>query len=441
MLRALLPGLFLALLVCCSGGPASSVGAPDATVDAPDTGVPEATVPFDGAVGHFCDLPGSIQYRLGGVVVVPGGIDTPDLSYLRPPTGFCVHYYGVVGNARQLRFAPGGELFVASPTTPTGGGGAGGQSAIVVLPDDDNDGVADSVLTFLGSLPSTQGILFTGGFLYYQNSTSILRVPYATGDRSPSGASEPVADITVYSSDTHWPKTLDVADDGTIYVGNGGDQTETCDPSRPFHGGILKLDGTDGGAPVAKGLRNPIAIRCPHGHDTCLAAELGKDGSSVPDFGREKIIPIRQGDDWGFPCCATQNTPYAGISPTPDCSGVANEYETLVIGNTPFGIDFEPGLWPAPWTGNAIVTLHGSFGSWTGARLVGIAMDPTTGFPVAGSDLNGGDTGGMADFATGWDDGLLDHGRPASLAFSKDGRLFLGNDNDGTIVWIAPLSL
>ena len=291
-------------------------GAPDATVDAPEAGVPEATVEFDGAAGHFCDLPGSIQYRLGGVVVVPGGVDTPDISYLRPPTGFCVHYYGVVGNARQLRFAPGGELFVASPTTPTGGGGAGGQSAIVVLPDDDNDGVADSVLTFLGSLPSTQGILFTGGFLYYQDSTSILRVPYATGDRSPSGASEPVANITIYSSDTHWPKTLDVADDGTIYVGNGGDQTETCDPSRPFHGGILKLDGTDGGAPVAKGLRNPIAIRCPHGHNTCLAAELGKDGSSVPDFGREKIIPIRQGDDWGFPA-APPRTPPTPVSRRP----------------------------------------------------------------------------------------------------------------------------
>jgi hypothetical protein len=47
----------------------------------------------------------------------------------------------------------------------------------------------------------------------------------------------------------------------------------------------------------------------------------------------------------------------------------------------------------------------------------------------------------MTDFATGWDDGKQNHGRPASLAFTRDGRLFLGNDNDGTIIWIAPLSL
>jgi len=27
------------------------------------------------------------------------------------------------------------------------------------------------------------------------------------------------------------------------------------------------------------------------------------------------------------------------------------------------------------------------------------------------------------------------------VTFSRDGRLFIGNDNDGTIVWIAPMTL
>jgi glucose/arabinose dehydrogenase len=127
--------------------------------------------------------------------------------------------------------------------------------------------------------------------------------------------------------------------------------------------------------------------------------------------------------------------------PVPDCSGVALESDSFVIGDTPFGLDFEPGTWPAPWTGDAIITLHGTAGAWYGARIVAIAMDPTTGLPVNGSDLDGSDTGGMSDFATGWDDGNRDHGRPAALSFSTDGRLFMGNDNDGTIIWMAPLSL
>jgi glucose/arabinose dehydrogenase len=416
-------------------------GGPDATADVLDASAREANAPaVDASIAHPCNLPGSYQHTAAGVVVVPGGIASPDLSYLTVPTGFCAHYYGNVGNTRQLRFAPGGELFVASPTMPTTGGGQGGQSAIVVLPDDDHDGFADATLPFLGTLPATQGLLFTGGFLYYQDATQIMRVPYATGDRTPSAASQLVADITIYTSAGHWPKTLDVADDGTIYVGNGGDQTETCGPTRLFHGGILKLDGSAGGTPVAKGFRNPIAVRCARGHDQCFAVELGKDYSMAPDFGREKLVPIRQGDDWGYPCCATLNTPFAGVTPVPDCSDVAAENDAFYIGNTPFGLDFEPGLWPAPWTGNAIVALHGAFGTWVGARVVAIAMDPG-GMPVSGSDLDGGDTGGVSDFATGWDEGAMDHGRPAALAFSADGRLFLGNDNDGSIIWIAPLSL
>jgi glucose/arabinose dehydrogenase len=445
-------GLVPAIAYACSARvPDPTTGGTDASIDVYDPPF-DAPPPLDGPFGfdatgvdasipHPCSLPGSIQYTSNGIVVVPGGTTGPDLSYLQIPTGFCVHYYGSVGNPRQLRFAPGGELFVASPTTSTTGGGPGGLSAIAVLPDDNHDGVGDSVLTYLGSLPSTQGLLFAGGFLYYQDSTKIMRVPYAVGDRAASGASQEVADITIYVSSAHWPKTLDIADDGTMYVGNGGDQGDVCDPLHPFHGGILSLDGTAGGTPVAKGLRNPIAIRCARGHDLCFAVELGKDGSMAPDFGREKIVPIRQGDDWGFPCCATENTPYTGISPTPNCSTVAADTDSLYVGNTPFGIDFEPGVWPAPWTGDAIITLHGAYGTWAGARIVGVAMDPTTGLLVPGSDLEGGDSGSMTDFATGWDDGKQNHGRPASLAFTRDGRLFLGNDNDGTIIWIAPLSL
>jgi hypothetical protein len=45
----------------------------------------------------------------------------------------------------------------------------------------------------------------------------------------------------------------------------------------------------------------------------------------------------------------------------------------------------------------------------------------------------------MMDFATGWDDGKQDHGRPAAIAFSPDGRLFIGNDINGVIVWVAPV--
>jgi glucose/arabinose dehydrogenase len=387
----------------------------------------------------FCDLPGSVQTTADGIVVVPGA-DTTDLRFLHLPIGFCAHFFARVGNTRQLRFAPSGELFVASPSTFTAGGGALGNAAVMVLPDDDHDGVADAALPFLGGLPSTQGLLFVDGYFYYQDATKIMRMPYVAGDRTPSGGSEPVADISIYTSGLHWPKVLDVADDGTIYVTNGGDQEERCDPAHPFHGGVLKLDGAPGGSPVAKGFRNPISLRCVRGHNRCYAVELTKDASGTRG-GREKLVPIRQDDDWGFPCCATQDVPFPEVLPVPDCSTVASDSNSFTVGDTPFDVDFESGKWPAPWTHRAFVPLHGAVGTWRGARVVSIAMDPATGEILPGSDLNGESSGAFLDFAHGWDDETRSHGRPANVVFAPDGRLFLGNDNSGDIIWIAPLDL
>ena len=420
---------------------------------APTSGVPTSTrtlgpqTPVPTPL-HFCDLPGSVQSTGPGVSVVPGGpADVPDLSFMHLPVGFCAHFFARVGNVRNLRFAPGGDLFVASPTNFTTSNGQGGQAAIIVLPDDDHDGVADGPTTFLSGLPSTRGLLFANGYLYYQNATKILRVPYAPGDRVASGPSEQVADVTIYTSSIHWPKAIDADDDGNIYVANGGDDPEQCNPDvRPFHGGILKLDGSPGAAPVAKGFRNPVSLRCAHGHNLCFAIELARDYSSEKG-GREKLVPIHQGDDWGFPCCASKDLPYSDWSPTPDCSMVSAEIGSFVIGHTPFDLDFETGKWPEPWKHHVYVPLHGAYGNWEGASVVAIDFDAMTGQVLPGSDLPGAESGALTDFATGWADGTRSHGRPTVVTFAPDGRLFLGSDTNpigectGYIVWIAPLDL
>jgi glucose/arabinose dehydrogenase len=422
----------LGFLAGCSPAaptPPVDAGAADASDDRPP-----------GSFERFCDLPGSLQFTDTGTVVVPGGPGTEAVEFLHLPAGFCAHYFGHVGNTRQLRFAPGGELFVASPTTTTTSNAPDGQAAILVLPDDDGDGTADQAVAYMTGLGSTQGLLFANDSFYYQDRTKIMRTPYVRGDREPRDPSEVAVDVTIYSSSTHWPKTLDQADDGTIYVGNGGEQNEDCDMSRPFHGGILKIDGTPGGTPVAKGFRNPINVRCEHGHNRCFATELSMDYTATQG-GREKLVPIRQGDDWGHPCCFARNVPAHGLNPAPDCSSMTPEDVSFVIGDTPFGVDFEPGLWPAPLTRSAFVVLHGAYGMWEGARIVSVDMNPADGLPYPGTSVPGVAMGAMSDFATGWEDGSPGHGRPSAVIFAPDGRLFIGNDWGGNIFWIAPLTL
>jgi glucose/arabinose dehydrogenase len=411
-----------------------------------DANVPDVVRGDAAPIANFCDLPGSVVWSGGSPHPVAGGpASAPDLRWMKLPDGFCSHYFATVPETRQLRFSPSGDLFVASPSQSAAGGAAGGLGAIVVLPDDNHDGVADKTLTYLGDLAVTQGLLFYGGALYYQNGTSIFKTPYASGDRVAGSPGASVIDVTVYTSSVHWAKVLDADDSGNIYVTNGGDEGESCDPTlpgpqRPFHGGVLKLDGTPNGQLVAKGLRNVYALRCAKGTGTCFGLELARD--FAPELGsREKLFPIREGDDWGFPCCATADLPYSDYSnPAPDCSTVSAETASFIIDHTPFGLDFEEGAWSGSWKYRAFVGLHGYFGSWIGARVVAIATDPRTGWPVSSQEAveDAGST--MQDFATGWDDGQNDHGRPAAVAFAPDGRLFIGNDMNGDIVWVAPVT-
>jgi len=196
--------------------------------------VVDAAPPSDAMYDRFCDLPDRVRYTSSGMEVIAGGRETERLSFMQLPSGFCGHFFANVGNVRQLRFAPGGELFAASPTSGTTGGGIGGRAEIVILPDDDKDGQPKSPSRFLQNLPSTQGILFANDHFYYQDATAIMRRPYATGDRQPSTPIETVATSrstcrpAIGRSRSTKPTTA------RIYVGNGGDQGEKLRPEPPF---------------------------------------------------------------------------------------------------------------------------------------------------------------------------------------------------------------
>jgi glucose/arabinose dehydrogenase len=460
MMRPLLgfiPLVLASAAACSSTGratPSDDGGPVDASMDSTvhDSGFSDACgLPAGDALapgGAFCDLPGSVVFTAQGPHEVPGASGcAPSLSWLTLPVGFCAHYFAHVPTARQMRFAPDGHLFVASPTTPTTGGAGNGVAGIVVVPDDNGDGVADKNVTFLGSLPSVQGLLFNGGYFYFQDGVNIRRVPFKNGDLAPSSTVQTFTTVTTMQAAEHWPKVFDVAQDGTFYLTNGSTQSEECVSTRPVFGSIWNVAANGSMTQVAKGFRNPIALRCEKDHNVCLAAELALD-YSAPQGGREKILPVRQGDDWGFPCCASRGVPYSNVKyadtmGTPNCSGVASESDSFIIGHTPFGLDFETGKWPAPWGHRVFVTLHGIFGTWQGARVVGISLDPNTGLPLPATDLDGGQSANtnMIDFATGWDDGQQDHGRPAAVTFAPDGRLFLGDDQQGAVIWIAPIDL
>jgi glucose/arabinose dehydrogenase len=350
------------------------------------------------------------------------GVDVPGVT---PPAGFCVKQYAKVAVARTLVVAPNGDVFVGAPSHPTNGGASGGPGAIVVLTDDDHDGVA-SQSVFAKNIPDVHGLALGGGFLSFTTQDDVWRTPYVDGQRAETGTRQKLGLPVVYSNSGRWTHGLAQTVSGQLITSRG--EYGTCGVSM---GGDISSIGAAGAlTTIANGFRNPMYLRCHDKDDVCAATELGED---LATGAREKLLILHPSSNYGYPCCYTTALP-AGSATAAMCGAVTKEDASFVLSDTPFGLDWEKGLWPAPYQNALFVALHGSFystPSWAGARLVFASTDPTTHAP----------TQPWQDFLTGFgpDGTILD--RPSDVAFGPDGRLFFSDDTSGYVFWIAPTTL
>lgn len=413
---------------------------PDTLVPHPDDPACTATDLTPGTGMKFCDLPGT---------------DTPDLTV---PDGFCAREYTTtpVKEARVLRFAPNGDLFVVSPSMGTPGGAIDGTGGILVLPDDNKDGVADSVLTFAGPYPRdqnascatveadgenmscTHGILFDGGYLYYTRSDEVRRVAYAAGQRAKAGASELVAPLLGGGgSEMRWTHTLEKTKSGSIYASRGRFDASGCQTSDMEKGAVLEIHIEDPSKTfpitpevVGNGFRNPMYIRCaPNSCGDCYANELtgdGWDGTGAAE--KVALLAEPKGQSWGFPCCVGPNKYAPGSDMSGfDCANAGPERVRIPLHDTPFGLDFERGLFPAPYTHGIFTAIHGVVTSFGGTGVIFEQVDPRSLRP----------TGAASVFVKGF----RPYGRATDVTFAPDGRLFVADDTSGRIFWVAPRTL
>jgi glucose/arabinose dehydrogenase len=450
-----------------------------AVVDRPDTSILDRpdVGPID--VTDVVDVPRDIQRDTTPLDVPPGTTwcDLPmgpdaEVRGVTLPAGFCIRRYGRLTHPRVMQFSPSGDLFIASWGNIGPGGTGPGIGAIVVAPDDNRDGVADNlgvnavpdanrdqVADDLGiyandsnlalnwnemrgdasvverdSWSSMHGILFHRGFLYLTTQNHVFRVPFTAGDRVvPRGATvERVADLEGAVRPTH---TLAAGADGALYVSMGNYGLFMCPNTQPRQGAILRIRSAPGdttiplqGQIVAQGFRNPMYMRCQTWG--CYAAELTDDGWTAP--GREKLIRFGDGQDYGYPCCYDVGLPAPTNGGRVSCAGVTPSLAGFPIGYTPFGHDFEKGIWPAPYANGVFIGLHGQVGSWNNTGINWAPVNPTTHAFL-------GDAASV--FMGGWGRGTPNEGRVADLVFAPDGRLFFTDDQLGHIYWIAPRTL
>jgi glucose/arabinose dehydrogenase len=376
---------------------------------------------------------GATAPREGGVTPNPDAVVAPPGSFCElgtpvagapVPEGFCLRKFAQLTEVRTLVLAPGGDLIAAAPSTATPGGASGGPGAIVVLADDDHNGVAEAH-TFASGLPDVHGLALGDGYLYFTTQATVWRTPYVPGQRKEMGPRDDMGMPASFGTGGRWTHALARSAGGQLFTSRG--EYGTCGNSP---GGEISQVAMGAAATVATGFRNPMHIRCHPTDELCAATELGED---LTPGAREKLVVLRPQLDYGYPCCFTKDLPASGAT-AGACSTTQLEDAEFPLGDTPFGLDWERGIWPQPYSSALFVALHGTYYSsppWQGARIVFARTDPQTRVPVES-----------------WQDFLLGFGpqgtpleRPADILFTEDGRLFFADDQGGAVYWMAPLTL
>jgi glucose/arabinose dehydrogenase len=340
--------------------------------------------------------------------------------------GFCIKSYAQIPEARFMVLAPNGDLFVASPSTPTAGGAGGGVGAIMLLSDDNHDGVAEEHL-FLTGIRDVHALALGPGYLYYTTQNTVFRIPYVVGQRVAAGPSEDLNLPATYRTGGRWTHGLALSPGGHLITSRG--EYGMCG-SAPLSGEISTINADGSLSPLATGFRNPMYMRCHRTDEVCAAMELGED---LLTDAHEKMLIIHPNTNYGFPCCTTAATPIAGQSAAL-CGDVTKEDAMFPLSFTPFGFDWEPGNWPAPYQNAVFVAQHGSAYSvpaWQGAGIVFATTDPTTHAPSQA----------WQPFQLGWGLGGSVLDRPTDIVFAPDGRMFIADDTSGRIFWMAPMTM
>jgi len=376
-------------------------------------------------------------------------IPKPANAELKTMPGFTVAPFvtGMIG-ARVLRTAPNGDIFLAL-SRPEG--------KIMVIrtgPDMNNP----KVETFAAGLRDAYGIAFyppgpNPNWVYVGEFGKVVRFPYKNGDLTASGAPETVVS-DLATGGNHWTRDVAFSPDGkTMYVavGSASNVAEQMGP-RPADFAAFEKSHSPGSAwdreewranvltytpdgkdkkVFASGVRNCSGLMVQPGTGVVYCATNERDllGDNLPP---DYVTSVKQGAFYGWPWyyIGDHEDTRPGGGRRPDLADKVTMPDVLVQPHSaPLGIAFNPGgQFPADWTGDAFVALHGS---WNRALRTGYKI-------VRLPFKNGKPTGAYQDLVVGF---VADNqdvwGRPVDVIFAKDGSLLFSDDGNGVVYRVA----
>lgn len=357
------------------------------------------------------------------------------------PKGFNIERIASVSGARELAFAPDGNLFVGTR-----------DGDVYVVPHAGKTAGTPQVFAHFDDAPAS-GVSFDGGYLYVGTEHAVWRIAYRSGDLHPRSAPEKLAPVRTGSppagSDGDEHTTTSVAvDDRHVYasVGSSCNECVETDATRATVGEVR------GGKyiVIAKRIRNAIALAINPVTGSLWASNAGQDelpaGHPYEFF--DDVTAHTAPADYGWPFCYGNRKHKPGTNE--NCDRVAVPRVIFPPYETPIGAVFYPEhlraryAFPAKYRGSAFVTLHGS---WHGPRqgLSGYEPPRVVFIPMHGDTpvhaVNWNDPSAQwSTFASGYQQGGSSdrNGRPSGITVGPQGGLFLADDQTGSVYRIRP---
>ncbi len=372
---------------------------------------------------------------------------------LNVPKGFQISVLARIPKARFLAVASNGDILVSQPAT----------GSIKLIRN-------SSITDFASGLNQPHDMVFhqlgSKTFLYVAETNRVIRYTYTSGDSSGKNLEVVVKDLPSASLPElggkygHALKNIAIDNKDRLFVSIGS-SCNVCmndTTANPVRGSIYVYDA-DGanGRLYARGIRNAEGLDFVPGTNELWVVINNRDNAPYPyqkdfdgdgssDYGRvmqsfvdnypiEPFTKVRDGGDYGWPLCNSNNQ--AGLDNMPydrdmdmnkdgasrDCSKIDRVSKGIQAHSAPLGLSFlGDSSFPMPYREGAVSALHGS---WNRASK--------TGYKVIFFPWKEGKPGNEQDLVSGFLEGGQVWGRPVDAVPDNNGSLLISDDYSGTV--------